>query len=310
LLQAFGLSRRPPPDRPFAIWHVRRNKEMLRALIARDLLRLPIRLVFTSSSQERHSLVPRLLIGRMDAVIATSDGAARPLARVAAIVPHGIDTQRYLPAADRDAAWRATGYPGGRGIATVGRVRPGKGTDVFVEAMVRLLPQHPDLTALVIGTALARHRSFQADLETRIAAAGLAGRILFTGQIANERMPALIRGLTMLVAPPPTEPYGMTVLEAMASAVPFVANDTGHWRAHAGADAGRLIVPRADPDLIAALAAPIVADPALHAELAQRLRRRAVEVFDIATEVAGVRAVYEALWAGRHPAIPAASQNA
>ena len=37
-------------------------------------------------------------------------------------------------------AWAATGYPGTAGIATIGRIRPEKGTDRFVAAMLHLCP--------------------------------------------------------------------------------------------------------------------------------------------------------------------------
>ena len=69
LRQAIALSRRPPAGRPFRIWHVRRDHEMAAGLWARDVLRLPVRLVFTSAAQHRHGWFPRWLISRMDAVI-------------------------------------------------------------------------------------------------------------------------------------------------------------------------------------------------------------------------------------------------
>ena len=56
----------PPAGRPFAIWHVRRNPEMRRALWLRDVWRAPVRIVFTSAAQRRHSAYPRWLISRMD----------------------------------------------------------------------------------------------------------------------------------------------------------------------------------------------------------------------------------------------------
>ncbi len=45
ILRALVLSMRRPLGRPFSIWHVRRNSEMLVALLARKVLRLPIRTI-------------------------------------------------------------------------------------------------------------------------------------------------------------------------------------------------------------------------------------------------------------------------
>ena len=74
--KAISLSVKKPKDKPFNIWHVRRNSEMQLAIFARDILRLPIKIVFTSAAQRRHSTWPRWLISKMDAVIATSKEAA------------------------------------------------------------------------------------------------------------------------------------------------------------------------------------------------------------------------------------------
>src|SRR5690606_7304022 len=172
------LSHRAPEARPFVIWHVRRNTEMRAALWARDVLRLPIKIVFTSAAQRRHSALPRWLISRMDAVIATTERAAEFVPHVRAVVPHGVDCGLYRPAKDRAAAWAATGYPGQRGIATIGRIRPEKGTDRFVEAMLHLLPDQPGTTALVLGRAGRSDAGFLQGLKDQIAAANLAERIL------------------------------------------------------------------------------------------------------------------------------------
>ncbi|WGH77416.1 glycosyltransferase family 4 protein [Jannaschia ovalis] len=292
--RARALSR-DPGGRPFAIWHLRRNPEMRAGLWARDVLRLPIRLVFTSAAQRRHSAYPRWLIGRMDAVIATTQAAATFVPHVRAVVPHGVDCARWHPAPDRAAAWAATGFPGSHGVACIGRVRPEKGTDRFVDAMLRLLPARPGLTALVIGRAGRGDAAFLDALKARVAAAGLADRLLFPGEVGADGMPALMRGLSALIALPRYEGYGMTPLEAMASGVPFLATDTGHFRDFAEGGAG-VIVPNDDraaeaaaerlPALLDAAGAPAIA------------RVRAEARFAIAREVDGIGAVYETLWAG------------
>ena len=163
--RARALSRQAPPGRPFSIWHVRRNTEMRAAIWARDVLRLPLRIVFTSAAQRRHSALPRWLISRMDAVIATTEEAAGFVPHVRAVVPHGVDTDLFTPAEDRAAAWAAQGVGGTLGIATIGRIRPEKGTDLFVEAMLRLLPDLPGAVALVLGRAAREHQGFLAGLK-------------------------------------------------------------------------------------------------------------------------------------------------
>src|SRR3954469_5149597 len=145
------------------IWHARRNNEMLVGL-ALKRLGWPLRLIFPSAGQRRHSWITRFLIERMDAIIATSDVSASYLDRPATVVLHGIDPALYAPPPDRAAAFAATGLPGRYGIGCFGRVRAQKGTDVFVEAMCALLPRYPDFTAVVVGPITVDQRSFAARL--------------------------------------------------------------------------------------------------------------------------------------------------
>ena len=290
---ALRLSRTKPENRPFTIWHVRRNPEMRAALWARDILRLPVKIVFTSAAIRRHSAIPRWLISRMDAVIATTEKAATFVPHVRATVPHGVDTARFTPATDRAAAWAATGHPGTAGIATIGRIRPEKGTDRFVDAMIKLLPNHPGLTALVIGRAAKSDAAFLAGLEQRIAAAGLTGRILFPGEIPPDDLPPLMRALSAVVQLPRYEGYGMAPLEGMASGTPFVATDQGYYRSFAGQGTCGLIT---EPETAAQTLATLLSDPERHAQMSTAARAAAETHYSIEQEATAIAAVYDQLW--------------
>lgn len=294
---AIRLSRIPPETRTFAIWHVRRNSEMRLALWVRDILRLPIRIVFTSAAIRRHSALPRWLIGRMDAVVATTDAAAALVPNVRKVVPHGVDMGRFSPAPDRAAAWAATGLPGGRGLATIGRIRPEKGTDRFVAAMLHLLPRHPDVTALIIGRAARADQGFLERLKVEVAKAGLAGRILFLGEMPPDTMPPLMRALSAIVQLPRYEGYGMAPLEGMASGVPFIATDEGHYRHFADKGACGHIVPGDDVAAITGRLTPLLTDEAQHTAMSRAAYRTAEARFSIQAEADGIGMVYEALWA-------------
>ena len=295
--QAVQASRHKPPGKPFHIWHVRRNPEMRAGMFARDILRLPIRLVFTSAAQRRHSALPRWLISRMDAVIATTPEAATFVKNVRAVVPHGVDTERFHPAEARAEAWKNCNFPGTAGIATIGRIRPEKGTDRFVAAMIEALPHLPGYTALVIGKAAPEHQSFLTGLKSQIVTAGLSGRILFAGEIEASRMPDLVRGLSLLVALPRYEGYGVTPLEAMASGVPFVSSDAGWFEEFSGGGTAGVVIRDGDPQRAAEHIVAILSDPTRHAVMAKAARTRAVDHFSVAGEADAINAVYEELWA-------------
>lgn len=259
----------------------------------RDGLKRPIRIVFTSAAIRRHSAFPRWLISKMDAVIATSEDAAEFVPHVRGIVPHGVDCESFFPAEDRAAAWAATGYGGKRGIATIGRVRPEKGTDRFVEAMIEFLPDNPDVTALVIGRAGRTDTKFDLELKAKVQGAGLIDRIRFIGEVPARDLPRLMRSLSLVAAFPRYEGYGMTPLEGMASGVPFVAMDTGHFNAFSAQGQAGLVVPQGD--MAGALEA-LRTGLAAAEEMGQNARRIAEESFSVAQEAVGIEAVYEMLW--------------
>lgn len=286
---------RNPGRAPCVLWHVRRNPEMRVAIWTRDVLRLPIRIVFTSAAQRRHSAYPRWLISRMDAVIATTDKAAEYVPNVRAVVPHGVDTDLFSPSEDRAAAWAALGYGGSMGLATVGRIRPEKGTDLFVEAMLRLLPDLEGATALILGRAAREHQSFLRDLKDKVAVAGMAGRILFPGEVPATELPAIMRSLSLIVQLPRYEGYGMVPLEAMASAVPFVASDAGYYRSFSKQGRCGTIVPQGNPQDVAGAALGILRSPDRHLEMARTARETATASFSARSEADGIEEVYRAV---------------
>ena len=173
------------------IWHARRNDEMIAGLLLRAL-GWPLKLVFTSAAQRHHKRLTRWLIRQMDAVIATSELSASFLKREATVVMHGVDTDRYAPPADRAAAFAEAKLPGRYAIGCFGRVRAQKGTDVFVEAMCRLLPRYPDFTAIIVGAVVPEQQGFANGLKQQIEAAGLQSRIVITGELDDRGRAALV----------------------------------------------------------------------------------------------------------------------
>ena len=296
--QALKSSRSLPSHRPFVIWHVRRNMEMAAAIFARDILRLPIKTVFTSAAQRLHSFVPRQLISRMDAVVATTANAAKFVPHVAAVVPHGVDTNRFTPAIDRDEAFQKLGLPGRYGIGIVGRVRKEKGTDLFVQTMLRVLPHRPDFTAVIIGRAKPAEAEFEKQLRRAVADAGLSDRIVFRGEVPPKELPQILRALSLMVASPRYEGFGMTPLEAMASGLAVVATDTGVFRQVIDEGETGYVVGIDQLEQLTEAVMRITEDPAHLLSMGRRAREVAVDRLSLDREFEGYAAVYQRLWNG------------
>jgi mannosyltransferase len=276
------------------IWHARRNDEMIAGLLLRAL-GWPLKLVFTSAAQRHHKRLTRWLIRQMDAVIATSDFSASYLKRTATVVMHGVDTGLYAPPADRAAAFTEVKLPGRYAIGCFGRVRAQKGTDVFVEAMCRLLPRYPDFTAVIVGAIVPEQQGFADGLKRRIEAVGLSSRIVITGELANEEVQRWYQRLTIYAFTSRNEGFGLTLIEAMASGAALVAARAGAAEFVVEDGVTGVLTPPGDADALVAALEPLMRDPATATAMGMRGRARVEEKFSLDAEANAIAAVYKTL---------------
>src|ERR1700733_9056935 len=273
------------------IWHARRNNEMIVGVLLRSL-GWPLKLVFTSAAQRHHTWITRWLIRRMDAIIAASDLSASFLKREATVIPHGVDTDRYAPPADRAAAFAEAGLPGRYAIGCFGRVRAQKGTDVFVEAMCRLLPRYPDFAAVIVGAVAVEQSAFADELKKRIEAAGLQSRIVITGELPIAEVQRWYQRLTIYAFTSRNEGFGLTLIEAMAVGAALVASRAGAAElvVEDGATGG--LTPPGDADALVAALEPLMRDPLSATAMGARARTRVLEKFSLDAEANAIAVVY------------------
>jgi mannosyltransferase len=286
---------RPPRRQALRIWHARRNVEMIVGLVLKRL-GWRLALVFTSAAQRHHTWITRCLIARMDAVIATTEAAASYLRRSAVVIHHGVDTDLYCPPVDRRAAFAASGLPGRYGVGAFGRVRPQKGTDVFVAAMCRLLPRHPDFTAVVIGRVTAEHQGFVAELQRMVQEAGLADRVRFLGELPIEEVPHWYGRIALYVFASREEGFGLTLLEAMAAGAAVVAARAGAAETVITDQETGVLVPPGDVEELVDALEPLMREPERAAELGRRARSHVVAGFGLDSEAERIAAVYRQMW--------------
>jgi mannosyltransferase len=289
---------RPPAHGKVRIWHARRNVEMLAGLFL-NLFGYGFALIFNSASQRKKTWFTNFLIGRMDAVIATSEMAARFLRRPATVILHGIDVDLYQPPADRLTAFAETELPGKYGIGTFGRVRKQKGSDLFVEAMCRLLPQYPDFSAVVIGLTTVDNLPFVEGLKQQIAAAGLSERIRFLGELPIEDVPLWYQRISIYVFASRVEGFGLTLLEAMAAGDAVVATRAGAAEMIITDGEDGVLAPIDDVEALVASLEPLMRDPECIETMGRRARARVVSAFSRDREADEISAVYRQVWASR-----------
>ena len=209
------------------------------------------------------------------------------------VVYNGIELEHFAdggqPAVSRQAlGFAAIGQPavsrqalgfadGDFVIVYSGRINPDKGISQLLDAMA-LLSGIPHARLLVLGSpffANAADDDFVRRLKHK--AQALGSRVVFTGFVPYERVPAYLHIADVAVVPSQwDEPFGLTCAEAMAAARPVVTTDRGGIPEVVGTD-GALIVPVGDgfARRLAEAIALLHDRPELRRQLAACAQRRA-----------------------------------
>ncbi len=222
----------------------------------------------------------RVAARRASAIVCPSRFTADELARWCRVegrvfvAPHGVDPARFLPeepstgadaACLRPLAPRLVERPF---VLFVGTIEPRKDVVTLVEAFARIAPRHPDVSLVLAGTPGWGAQ----EVERSIAVSGLGPRVVRTGYVPDEAVPALLRSAAVVAYPARYEGFGLPALEALACGAPLVTT-AGTAMAETAAGAADLVAPGDPDDLAAALDAVLAGRPA-----GDRRRERGLEI--------------------------------
>lgn len=305
-----ALARRARPDLLVAHWVIPNGPPL--AIVA-YAARLP--LVVSLHGSDVYLAERRAPIGRAaraafrtaGAVTACSpDLGARavslgaPVARTVTI-PYGVDTARFRPlapaAAEREVVRRRLGLgTGERLVLAGGRLVHKKGLDVAIDAFANLqAPSAKRQSTLV----LFGYGELQGALEAQVARLGLGGRVLFTGRVERDIMPALFAAADLFLLPSVHDHAGNvdglpnTLLEAMASGLPIVASRVAGVPTVIDDGVEGVLVPEGDAAALGEAISGMLADPARAAALGAAARARAERDFTWPQVARRHLAVYE-----------------
>jgi len=299
LKTALSICQSPlPKDVPFRIWHARRNNEMIWGLIFKYVFRCQIKLIFTSAAKRRHSWFPRKLIHVMDKIIATTSQAASYVPNVDCVIGHGVDETVFKPAINKTQLKQTLLIPAQINVAIIGRVRPEKGTDVFIDSMLDVFKKHKNVDAYIFGLVAKKHNKFASELKNKIQQQGLADRFHWMGVIDIQKMPLYQSCMDITVAPAKYEGYGMVPLEAMACANAVIATDTGAYKAMIKEGESGFIIEN-ETQLTDKMTL-LLGNPAQMTLFGENGLERVLTQFTLKTEVSRIIAVYQFWWIN-HP---------
>jgi glycosyltransferase involved in cell wall biosynthesis len=217
-------------------------------------------------------------------VIATSEAAAgaqrarRPRRRCVVVRP-GIDPPERPPAAALGVLRAALGIPPGRTIVGIaGRLVAWKGHERFVDALALLRRSGRDVAGLVVGgVAYGIDTDLPRRLRRRAQAHGIADRLLLTGHV--DEPAAHLALMDILVSATVGEPFGLTLVEAMALGTPVVAVATGGPAEIIEDRTSGMLVADGRPASLAAGVAALLDDRALVERVRSGGQRRVQEHF-------------------------------
>lgn len=197
-------------------------------------------------------------------------------------VPCGVDLQEFAPV-DRERARRRLGLaPDDFVVLQLGRLVPRKGVDNVVQAVAQLR-RIPKLKLLIVGGDAPEPDEQRTPEIGRLRAlaheAGVADRVVFTGQRRRDELPGCYCAADVFVTTPWYEPFGITPLEAMACGVPVIGSDVGGIKFSVADGVTGFHVPPRDPAALAARIAQLHDNPALAHAMGRAGMRRVRTLF-------------------------------
>lgn len=218
-----------------------------------------------------------------DALVITCPAAIERIRSPAArakrvhVISHGIHSHEYPP---RD------GLPARASILFLAVLEYWKGIFTLLDAFDRVAPRVPEATLEIWGDGEESEA-----VNARIRASPFSARIFRRGRAPRDEVARIMRTHSVYCMPSYGEPFGMTLLEAMASGVPVVTTDVGGPPYIVHRDGGR-VVPMRDVQQLAEALVEVLADRQLQESMGTYNRRRVEQEFDWSRSLDRMESVY------------------
>ena len=206
------------------------------------------------------------------------------------IVHCGVDPAEFQPAVHRGFGHR---------LLFVGRLAGVKGVPVLLEALAKVRNERPNVILRIAGDGPER-----AAAEALAERLGLAQNVRFLGYQTQAQVRGLLRETDVFVMASFAEGVPVVLMEAMASGVPVVSTSIAGVPELVEDNVSGRLVPPGDPDALARHVSVLLSDPEMRSRFGAAGRAKVEREFNLATEAARLRHVFEQTLAGHVDEVP------
>ena len=251
----------------------------------------------------RHVLFPlnkihKILLGRAAHVIAVSEAVAEALTKQGifdpkkiATIHNGIDTKRFARVSSQSSdSSSLCGLSAPLIVGMAGHIAAIKGQEDFVRAAAIIAARRDDADFVIIGEDKSRRGENRAAIESLIAELGLTTRVHLVGW--QDDVSQFLQEFDVFVSPSRSEPFGLAILEAMASGVAVVATASeGAIEIIEDGVTGRLVT-IGDPESMAEAITNLLDDPATRERLSSNALQAVNQRFSLEQMVDATERLY------------------
>ena len=211
-------------------------------------------------------------------------------------LPFGVELGRFSAGTDPAEVRRRLGWEGKPLLLSTRSFEPGRGAEVFLSAVEKVLEAHPNVRALMLGDGTLREEVVRS-VERR----GLSGRIHLAGQVPNDRMAAYFQEADLYVSASESDGTSISLLEAMASGLAVVVPDAYGNREWVTPGTNGWRYPVGDSEALARCIAEALEDGEKRARMGRANRTLVEEQADWDRNFERLLRGYERLLVNHHP---------
>jgi glycosyltransferase involved in cell wall biosynthesis len=191
----------------------------------------------------------------------------------------GIDLSVFRPMPDLEKQWD---------LAFMGRLETMKSVDLFPEMLALLKPKFPELTMLMTGEGSLKDKLFE-EFETR----SVSYMVDYQGVVEVEEVPFLINRSKIFLYPSRREPFGLSIVEAMACGVPVITTNVFGPKEIVSHNYDGIAVPPDDAKALVNAIETLLSDEELRKRIAQNALKSVAERYDIGEHARDLVTIYQ-----------------